>query len=336
MENQIIIFQNSNNKPEIEVHFGDETFWLNLNQIAMLFERDKSVISRHISNILKEGELDNSNLLSTVAKNATVQLEGNRKVKRKIIYYNLDIILSVGYRVNSVKGTQFRQWATLKLKDILFKGYAINQKRLNELSKIINIISNKDTLNLDEAKGLLTILNNYTQTYIILNQYDSNNLKIDNVNKNVTYELKYEEVLKEIKLLKDKLIELNEATTLFGNEKDNSLKGVLGNILQTFDGEYLYPSIEEQAANLLYFIIKNHPFSDGNKRIGAFLFIWFLEKNKHRIDKNGNIKINEYGLVALALLVAQSNPEDKELMINLTINLIKNNNKPQTVNPYGA
>ena len=158
----------------------------------------------------------------------------------------------------------------------------------------------------------------------MLNQFDNHSLKTDNLNENVTYKIKYEEAKPQIDALKQKLIDLKEATTLFGNEKDDSFRGILGNVLQTYDGEYLYPSIEEQAANLLYFVIKNHPFNDGNKRIGAFLFIWFLEKNKHRLDTNGNVKINEFGLVALALLVAQSNPSDKDLMINLIISLIQN------------
>ena len=209
----------------------------------------------------------------------------------------------------------------------MVKGYALNQKRLDELSQMVSIISQStesDDLKLNEAKGLLNILGNYTQSYILLNQFDSNSLKTNNLNENVTYEITYEEAKIEIEILKQKLIALKEATPLFGNEKDDSFKGILGNIVQTFDSQYLYPSIEEQAANLLYFVIKNHPFSDGNKRIGAFLFIWFLEKNKHRLDPNGNIKINEYGLVALALLVAQSNPLDKDLMVNLIINLIQN------------
>ncbi len=326
MENKIVIYQSSENNPEIEVQFEDNTFWLNLNQISILFERDKSVISRHIANILKEGEINTSNIFSTVAKNATVQIEGKRSVNRQIVYYSLDVVLSVGYRVSSVKGTQFRIWATKKLNNFLVKGYAINQKRLDELSQMVSIIAQstkKNGLQLNEAKGLLNILSNYTQSYILLNQFDSNNLNTNNLNENITYEIKYEEAKPEIEILKQKLIDLKEATSLFGNEKDNSLKGILGNILQTFDGQYLYPSIEEQSANLLYFIIKNHPFSDGNKRIGAFMFVWFLEKNRHLLDKNGTAKINEYGLVALALLVAQSNPSDKNLMISLIINLIK-------------
>jgi prophage maintenance system killer protein len=322
--NEIIIYQTSENKPEIEVKFENDTFWLSLNEIAGLFERDKSVISRHLKNIFTSEELDKN---SVVAFFATTANDGKTY---QVENFNLDAILSVGYRVNSKRGTQFRQWATARLKDFLVKGYAINQKRLDELSQMVSIIAQStesDELKLNEAKGLLNILGNYTQSYILLNQFDSNSLKTDNLSENITYEITYEDAKPEIDVLKQKLIDLKEATKLFGNEKDDSFKGILGNILQTFDGQYLYPSIEEQAANLLYFVIKNHPFSDGNKRIGAFLFIWFLEKNKHRLDVNGNIKINEYGLVALALLVAQSNPSDKDLMINLIINLIQNQTK---------
>ncbi|MDQ5928546.1 MAG: hypothetical protein QG594_320, partial [Bacteroidota bacterium] len=294
--------------------------------IATLFERDKSVISRHISNILKEGEITNDDFFSTVAKNATVQLEGKRIVNRKIVYYSLDVILAVGYRVSSVKGTQFRIWATKRLNDFLIKGYSVNEKRLKELQKIVEVIdkSSKDeALQLNEAKGLLDILGKYTKSFALLNEFDSRSLETINLNQNITYEIKYDDAFYAIEKVKKELIYRNEATVLFGNQKDDSFKGILGNVLQTFDGEYLYPSIEEQAAHLLYFIIKNYPFSDGNKRIGAFIFIWFLDKNKHRFKKDGEPKINDNALTAIALLVAQSNPADKEDIVKLIINLIK-------------
>ncbi len=308
---------------EIKVQFDNETFWLSLNEISTLFEKDKSVISRHLKNIYKERELDER---ATVAKNATVQKEGERSVERKIEYYNLDAILSVGYRVNSKRGTQFRQWATQRLKDFLVKGVAINQKRLDELQQTVQLIQKSigEETNLKEAKGLLEIISQYTQSFVLLNQYDSNNIETKQLSENVTYEISYAEAKAAITELKKQLIAKKEATDLFSNEKDNSFQGTLQSIVQTFDGIYLYPSIEEQAAHLLYFIIKNHPFSDGNKRIGAFLFIWFLEKNKHRFKKSGELKINDNALVALALLVAQSNPLEKELMIKLITQLINN------------
>ncbi|MCZ2248249.1 MAG: type II toxin-antitoxin system death-on-curing family toxin [Bacteroidia bacterium] len=301
--NTIELYKTANGESQIEVRFENESVWLTLNQIADLFERDKSVISRHLKNIYKETELDYS---STVAKNATVQKEGKRTIKRTIEFYNLDAIISVGYRVNSKQGTQFRIWATNRLKEYLIQGYSINHKRLNELNKLINIITETDnqTNEVNEAKGLLSILSKYTKSFILLNQFDSNNLDLIALNENITYEIDYNEAVVAISQLKSKLIEQKEATKLFGNQKDLSFNGILRTVTQTFDGIYLYPTIEEQAAHLLYFIIKNHPFTDGNKRIGAFLFIWFLERNKHLLKDTGENKINDNALTALALLVA--------------------------------
>lgn len=318
---EIIIYQGNNKDIQIEVQFENKTFWLSLNQIAALFEKDKSVISRHLNNIYKEGELD---VDSTVAKNATVQYEGSRKVKRTIEYYNLDAIISVGYRVNSKRGTQFRQWATQRLKEHLVQGYTINQKRLDELQQTVQFIAEKakDVENVDEAKGIMDIISQYTQSFVLLNQFDSNSIEPKKLNENITYEINYAEARIAIAELKKQLIEKKEATALFGNEKDNSFEGTLQSVVQTFAGQYLYSSIEEQAAHLLYFIIKNHPFTDGNKRIGAFMFVWFLEKNKHRFKRDGEIKINDNALVTLALLVAQSDPQEKELMVKLITQLI--------------
>jgi prophage maintenance system killer protein len=321
-ENNIEIYTSKDNNTRVEVRFDEDTVWLSLNQISELFDRDKSVISRHLNNIYKDEELIQK---ATVAKNATVQFEAGRQVIRQIEFYNLDAIISVGYRVNSKKGTQFRQWATQRLKDYLVQGYSINQKRLDELQKTIQLISktgNSDDLNLAEAKGLLEIISKYTHSLVVLSKYDSKSLEAENLSKEITYEISYEEAQSAIVKVKQSLMAKKEASELFGNQKDDSFKGILGNIVQSFGGEYLYPSIEEQAAHLLYFVIKNHPFSDGNKRIGAFLFVWFLDKNKHLVAKSGDVKINESALVALALLVAQSNPDDKELMVKLIINLI--------------
>jgi len=301
--------------------FGNETVWLPLNRVAELCGRDKSVISRHLKNIYKESELNYS---STAAKNATVQTEGKRNITREIDYYNLDAIISVGYRVNSKQGTQFRIWATNRLKEYLIKGYSINQKRLQELNQIVQFIaqSENNTNKISETKGLLNILTKYAKSFILLNQFDSNAIELKNLDENITYEIDYNEAVISINELKNQLIEQKEATELFGNQKDQNFEGILKSVTQTFDGNYLYPTIEEQAANLLYFIIKNHPFSDGNKRIGAFIFVWFLEKNKHLLKNNGENKINDNALIALALLVAQSNPNEKELMIKLICNLI--------------
>lgn len=320
--NEIEIFKTPDNVTEITVRFDGETVWLNQNQLSELFETDRTSVLKHLQNIYETTELLES---STFAIFAQVRKEGKREVKREILHYNLGAILSVGYRINSKRGTQFRQWATQRLKDFLVKGHAINQKRLDELGKMVQLSGqsgNSESLQISGVRGLLDIITHYTQSFVLLNQFDSNNLESNKLNENITYEIIYEETDGAITELKRQLISKKEATELFGNQKDDSFKGLLGNIVQTFDGEYLYNSMEEQASHLLYFVIKNRPFSDGNKRIGAFMFVWFLEKNKHRFKNNGELKINDNGLVALALLIAQSNPNDKELMIQLIINLI--------------
>lgn len=322
MENQIEIYKSTDNQIEMQVQLENDTVWLTQKQMAELFDRNRVAITQHINNIFKEGELNQI----SVCKNSLHTAKDGKTYETK--YYNLDVIISVGYRVKSKQGTQFRQWATQRLKDYLVKGYAFNQKRLEELHQTITLISQgaeKDGLQLQEAKGLFEIIKNYTQSFILLNKYDSNNLETDSLNENITYEIEYAEAVEAISELKRQLIVAKEATALFGNPKDESFKGILGNIVQTFGGQYVYPSIEEQASHLLYFTIKNHPFSDGNKRIGAFMFVWFLEKNRHRFKANGELKINDNALVALALLVAQSNPNEKELMVQLIINLISNN-----------
>ena len=299
---------------------------MSLNQIAELFDRDKSVISRHLKNIFAEEELEKN---QAVAFFATT---GSDSKTYQVEYFNLDAIISVGYRVNSKQGTKFRIWATQKLKNYLVQGFVINEKRvleyqknLVELQKTIKLIENSidlKSLSTIESKGFLDIITNYTNSFILLNQFDCDSLDLKKLDKNITYEIAYDEACEAILELKKQLIKKKEATALFGNQKDQSFAGILGNITQSFGGQYLYKTIEEQASHLLYFTIKNHPFSDGNKRIGAFLFIWFLSKNKHSLKKSGELKINDNGLVALALLVAQSNPQEKDLMIKLIINLI--------------
>lgn len=299
---EIIIYQSKDNQPQVYVQFENETFWLSRQQLSILFDRDIKTIGKHINNVFLEGELIES---SVVAKFATTASDGKTY---KMEHYNLDVIISVGYRVKSKRGTQFRQWATQRLKEHLLQGYTINQKRLAELGQMVQLVQNAtqfDTIQLQEAKGLLEILSKYTKSFVLLNQYDRNAISNQNLSENITYEIQYEEAKYAISELKRQLIIKNEATELFGKEKDEGFKSSLMSIVQTFDKQYLYPSIEEQAANLLYFVIKNHSFSDGNKRIGAFLFVWFLEKNKHHFKKSGELKINDNGLTALALLVAQ-------------------------------
>lgn len=318
--NEIEIFKSADNKVEVSVQIDKDTVWLDAHQIAQLFGVNRPAIVKHIGNIYNSNELDKKTTCSILEQ---VAADGK---KRKMNLYNLDVIISTGYRVNSTRATQFRIWATQRLKEHLIQGYTINQKRLDELQQTVQLIqkSISEDTNLTETKGLLEIITQYTQSFVLLNQFDSDSIQSGNLNEEITYEIDYSEAKNAIVELKKQLISKKEATELFGNEKDNSFEGALKSIIQTFDGSYLYPSIEEQAAHLLYFIIKNHSFSDGNKRIGAFLFIWFLEKNKHRFKQNGELKINDNALVALALLVAQSNPSEKELMVKLIIQLIKN------------
>lgn len=321
--NQIEIYQTKDKQTQVEVKFEGDTVWLSQQQMAELFGQTKQNISLHINNCFKERELDKK---ATVKDSLTVQKEGKRLVTRSVDYYNLDVIISVGYRVKSKRGTQFRQWATQRLREYLVKGYTINEKRLADLEQAIRLVQltgEGKELSATEAKGLLEIITNYTQSFILLNRFDSNELAPGRLNEKITYEIEYDEAVKAVAELKKQLVKKKEASALFGNERDGAFGGILNSVVQTFGGEYLYKSIEEQAAHLLYFVIKNHPFTDGNKRIGAFMFVWFLEKNKHRFKKSGELKINDNALVALALLVAQSDPNDKELMVNLVINLIK-------------
>jgi len=308
---------------EIEVlpKIKDESIWVTQKQLCELFERDKSVISRHIRNIFKSGELDKN---ATVAKFATVQKEGDREVVREIEYYNLDVIISVGYRVNSKRATKFRQWATSVLKEYILKGYVVNKKRLDEFEKEISLLIKtikSSNLKEAEAKGFLDIITKYAKSWILLNKYDENALEFPK-GKKAEFILDYDEAKENIEKLKSDLISKKEATELFGMERENSFKGILRNIYQTFAGEELLPTIEEKAANLFYYIVKDHPFVDGNKRIGAFMFVLFLSKNNYLYDKEGKIKINSNALVSLALLIAHSNPNEKDLIIKLIMNLI--------------
>lgn len=269
-------FYQTNGETQIEVRFENETVWLSLNQISSLFEKDKSVISRHLKNIFLTGELSES---ATVAKNATVQLEGNREVLREIEYYNLDVILSVGYRVNSKRGTQFRIWATQRLKDYLIKGYSVNHQRLEQLKqsfKLIREAALTEDLSKSQVKEIIDVLSDYALGLDILDGYDKQNLEIGYTDENPTFQINYKEAKQAITELREKF----GGSPLFGNEKDDSFKSSISAINQTFEGKDLYPSIEEKAAHLLYFVVKNHSFTDGNKRIAAWLFVWYLAKKQ--------------------------------------------------------
>ncbi len=324
---EIIIYQAPDGQTSIDVKLENETIWLSLNQMAVLFERDKSVISRHLSNVFKEKELEYG---SVVAKNATTGADGKTY---QVDYYNLDMIISIGYRVKSTRGTQFRIWANKILKDYLIKGYSVNEKKLreqttqlDELKQAVKLLGNvieTQPLNSDEATGLLKILTDYTYALDVLDRYDHQVLEIGGITKEELFQITYPQAMKAIDGLRDKF----GGSTLFGNEKDESFQSSLAAIYQTFGGEYVYPSIEEKAVNLLYFVIKNHSFSDGNKRIAAFLFVWFLEKNGILYKKDGSRKIADNALVALTLMIAESKPDEKDIMVKVVVNLINNNNQ---------
>ena len=329
-KSEIRIYKTPNGNTSIEVKLDKETVWLNQYQLETLFQTDRTSINRHIKNIYKTNELDENR---TCAKIAQVQKEGERIVRRTIKYYNLDVIIAVGYRVNSKQGTEFRIWANKILREYLIKGYVVNQEKLEkqnkhllELKKTVKIlsdvISNKK-LSIDESNGLLEIISDYSYALEILDKYDYQTLTIENVTTNEIYQLTYEEAIEQIQIAK----KAYGNSDLFGQEKDKSFRSSISTIYQTFGKKDLYPSIEEKAANLLYFIIKNHSFSDGNKRIAAFLFLYFLEKNGILRNKNGERRIANNTLVALTLMIAVSKPEEKETMIKIIVNLINKNNK---------
>ena len=323
--NDIVIYQTEDGKTELEIKLENETIWLSQKQMAELFGVTTATINEHIKNIYKEQELEE---FSTIRKFLIVQTEGKRKVKRNIDHYNLDMIISVGYRVKSKTATKFRQWATKVLKEYIIKGYALNQKRIKqrfiefekEIELLTKVIKTQELKEI-EAKGFLEIITKYTKSWILLNRFDEQSLKLP-TGKEAKFILDYDEAKEAIQELKKELISKKEATEIFGIERENSFKGIIRNIYQTFGGVDLLPTIEEKASNLFYYIVKDHPFADGNKRIGSFMFVLFLSKNNYLYNKNGELKINENALVSLALLIATSKPDEKDLIIKLICNLI--------------
>lgn len=314
-KNEIILFEDQGVK--LEVNMKDDTVWLNRQQLAELFDRDVKTIGKHINNALKEELKD----IPTVAKIATVQKEGERNVTRNIEYYNLDMILSVGYRVKSNKGILFRQWANKVLKDYMLKGYAVNQRRLEYLEKTIKLIdiANRidDRLEDNDAKEILKVIGNYSKALDLLDDYDHRTLKKI---KGTTDDRKIQ--YKDCKDIIHKL-KFSETSDIFGVERDNGLESIINNVYQSFDKKDIYPSVEEKAANLLYLVVKNHVFIDGNKRIAATLFLYFLTYYGI-LYKNGVQIIDNNTLTALTLLIAESNPKEKEVIIDLVMNFLNN------------
>jgi len=316
---ELIVFKDE--KLELKVGFEEETVWLNQSEIAQLFEKDRTVITRHINNILKDKEVD---------EKSNVQKMHIANSDKPVKFYSLDIVLAVGYRTNSARAIKFRQWATNVLKQYLIKGYTLNKERLQEqkleeLDKTIQLIKqglDAQALSTTEAKGFVEIISNYAKSWALLQGYDEQSLEEIVAHKEQKFILDYDEAKEAISQLKQTLIAKGEATKLFGNEKAGEFKSNLLNIYQSFGGVELLPSIEQKASNLLYYVIKGHPFIDGNKRIGAYLFVLFLHKNGVLHKPNGEPKINDNALASLALLVATSAPEQKDIIIKLIMNML--------------
>lgn len=320
---EIVIYK-SKDGPKLEVRLEEDSVWLTQKQMAILFDKGIPTINEHIKNIFKERELDEN---SVIRKFRITASDGK---SYETNFYNLDVIISVGYRVKSLRGTQFRIWATRTLKDHLIKGYTVNEKRLlqtqNQLKELQNTISflqekSKHDLLAGQGQEILNLLAGYSKTLTLLEQYDKEKLKLINKTQD-EYVLNYEDARKVIDEIKKELIAKKEASDLFGQENNEKFKGIVGSIYQTFKGKELYSSLEEKAAHLLYFVIKDHPFVDGNKRIASFLFVYYLDKNNFIYRSNGERKINDNALTALSLLIAISDPAEKEKLIKITTNLL--------------
>ena len=322
-KNEIIIYDDGN--VELNVKFEAENFWLRQDEISKLFGKDRTVITRHINNILRDNEVD---------EKSNVQKMHFANSDKPVKIYSLDIILAVGYRTSSKKATQFRKWSTKILKEYLIKGYVLNkdrlqQKKLDELNATIALIKSNienNELSISESKGFVEIVSNYARSWALLQGYDEQSLIEVTQGSDEKFILDYDEAKDAIKLFKETLMKKGEATQLFGQEKAGEFKGNLLNIYQTFGGADLLPSLEQKASNLLYYVIKGHPFNDGNKRIGAYLFILFLSKNKALYKSNGELKINDNALASLALLVATSHPDQKDIIIKLIMNMLYDGN----------
>ena len=326
--NEIIIYQSEDGQTQVDVRMENDTVWLTQAQMAELFQTDRTSIVRHINNIYKVEELERE---STCAKIAQVQMEGSRAVTRQVPIFNLDMIISVGYRVNAKRGVQFRKWANKILKDYLLKGYAVNDRlrrdQLGELRQLVQVVGrtlqSQDITQTADGQALFDVVVDYTYALDTLDNYDYERLAIERTTTPETpFHATYDNAMAEIRRLHAKF----GGSQWFGNEKDDSFKSSIGQIYQTFGGEELYPSVEEKAAMLLYLVTKNHSFSDGNKRIAATLFLWFLNNNGVLYRPDGTKRIADNTLVALTLMIAESRTEEKDVMVKVVVNLINQRN----------
>ena len=326
-QSKILIYQTDDGHTQIDVRLENDTVWLTQTQMADLFKSSRTNIIEHIQNIYKDGELNEK---STCRKIRQVRQEGKRTVNREITMFNLDMIISVGYKVNSKRGVRFRQWANEVLKQYLIKGYAVNERmrreQIAELRQLVGMlgrtIQNQPLISTDETNALFEVVTDYTYALDTLDNYDYQRLTISQTTQEERFHATYENAMEEIVKLRNRF----GGSTLFGNEKDDSFKSSIGQIYQTFGGEELYPSVEEKAAMLLYLVTKNHSFSDGNKRIAATLFLWFLNENRILYRPDGSKRLPDNTLVALTLMIAESRPEEKDIMVKVVVNLINQDN----------
>ena len=312
---EIILYQVPEGEIKLDVRLEQETIWLSLNQLSVLFDRDKSVISRHLNKVFNDGELVRD---SVVAKYATTAADGKTY---QVEYFNLDAIISVGYRVNSKRGTHFRIWATRVLRNHILEGYTVNESRLRDLNRAVKLIAEtakRRDLSGDEAKALLTVVGEYNRALELLDDYDHQRVGSPPISRTVVHPLEYDEALRIVEQLRSQFSE----SAVFGVEKDKGLASSLGAIIQTVGGEDVYPSLEEKAAHLLYFLVKNHAFVDGNKRIAATLFLWFLERNDALTASDGQPRISNAALVAMTLLIAESRPDEKSILARIISHLL--------------
>ena len=321
MENQIVIYQTNDGQTAIDVRLENETVWLNTSQMSLLFDRDEKTIRKHVNNVFSEDEVtkeDNTHFLRVVG------------VNQPVAFYSLDVIISVGYRVKSQRGVQFRRWANRVLKEYLLKGYVVNERirkrQITELRQLVQMlgrtIQNQPLLKTDENQALFDIVVDYTYALDTLDDYDYQRLAVKGTTQEEKFQATYDNAMQAIAALREKF----GGSTLFGNEKDDSFKSSIGQIYQTFDRKDLYPSVEEKAAMLLYLVTKNHSFTDGNKRIAVTLFLWFLNNNGILYRKDGSKRIADNTLVALTLMIAESKPEEKDVMVKVVVNLINQRN----------
>jgi len=327
LNDKIIIYQSEDGKTQLDVKLEGETVWLTQAQMVELFQSSKANVSEHIKHIFEDGELDQK---ATVRDFRTVRQEGNRQVIRNVSYYNLDVIISLGYRVNTHRGIEFRQWANTILKQYIVKGYAVNERirkqQIAELRQLVQVVGRtirqQAVPPTDEGSALFDVVVDYTYALDVLDDYDYQRLGIAKTTKEETFHATYENAMHEIDMLREKF----GGSVLFGNEKDDSFKSSIGQIYQTFGGADLYPSVEEKAAMLLYLVTKNHSFSDGNKRIAATLFLWFMNNNGILYREDGSKRIADNTLVALTLMIAESKTEEKDVMVKVVVNLINKSN----------